>query len=354
MPAIKLFTEPSHYSTSHRRELIDLLKPFIEKKAGYSAIQRQEEYGLLENDFIFSNCLEKSDLAVLPMSWNYYRVNGLIKNAIEFVKKANKHEKKVVSWVSGDFGVDVPDLPNLIVLRANGYQSKLPSNHFGMPAFFQDPLKKWYHQNEVPLREWRPKPVIGFCGQAKGSLLQYVWATGRTGIRNLKYHSGISPLQAHSIFPPPVMLRAKTLALIEKDERLESNFIKRSKYRAGADSEEERKKTTLEFFDNMVNSDYVVCIRGGGNFSVRLYETLAMGRIPVFVNTDCTVPFSKKIQWRKHVVWIESSEIEQIGDQILTFHAQLNPVSFYALQKTNREFWLEKLTLGGFFKNLII
>ena len=47
-----------------------------------------------------------------------------------------------------------------------------------------------------------------------------------------------------------------------------------------------------------------------------MYETLALGRIPVFINTDCTLPFSNIIEWDKHVVWIEKEDIINIVIQI--------------------------------------
>lgn len=352
MPITKIFTDPEHHRSFHRGELIDLLKPFIGKHEGYSDVERKGEYGISENDYEFTPNMEDCDVAVLPMSWNYYRRTRNMVKTIIFVNKAIAAKKNILSWTSGDFGVDVPDLSNLLVLRPNGYLSKLPNTHFGIPPFFQDPFRKYNFKNDFLLREWTPKPTVGFCGQAKGSILQYLGSIIRTGFRNLKYYSGISPLQPQTIVPPSLFLRARVLTAIEKDSRVQSNFIKRSKYRAGATTKEEQKKTAFEFIDNMINSDYIVCVRGGGNFSVRFYETLAMGRIPVFVNTDCLLPFSQEIRWKEHVVWVESSEVDQIGDKILAFHAQLDPVSFLDLQQANRKLWLEKLTLGGFFNNL--
>lgn len=32
----------------------------------------------------------------------------------------------------------------------------------------------------------------------------------------------------------------------------------------------------------MTGSDYVLCTRGNGNYSIRFYEALCRGRIPVF------------------------------------------------------------------------
>ena len=110
------------------------------------------------------------------------------------------------------------------------------------------------------------------------------------------------------------------------------------------------RESTIEFYQNIVDSDYVVCVRGAGNFSVRFYETLAMGRIPVFVNTDCLLPLSDKINWKKHVVWVEEKEIPIINKKIVDFHNSLSIKDFKELQLANRTLWLESLTLGGFFK----
>ena len=86
--------------------------------------------------------------------------------------------------------------------------------------------------------------------------------------------------------------RAKLLSYFVKSDKVKTNFIYRENYRGGAITTEQRTKTTLEYYNNILESDYVLCVRGAGNFSVRLYETLMMGKIPVFVNTDCLLPLS--------------------------------------------------------------
>ena len=73
---------------------------------------------------------------------------------------------------------------------------------------------------------------------------------------------------------------------------LTTNYILRSKYRAGVSREKDPfHPSRLEFVNNILGSDYTVCMRGGGNFSVRFYETLSLGRIPVFIDTDCLLPW---------------------------------------------------------------
>ena len=95
----------------------------------------------------------------------------------------------------------------------------------------------------------------------------------------------------------------------------------------------------LVFFNNIQDTDYTVCIRGGGNFSARFYETLAVGRIPIFINTDCMLPFSNEINWDKHVIWIEKNEITDIEKKVIEFHSSLTPKRFQKLQISNRKLW---------------
>lgn len=310
-------------------------------------------YGLSERDIGFTEDIADSSLVVLPMSWNYYRRQSKIPLAMALVQRAATDRKKVLSWTNGDFGVKVPPAENLTVLRQSGYRSRLPASHQGMPVFFGDPLKRFYDRDTIFLREKGDKPVIGFCGQAKGTLQKYALDVSRTFWRNAQYYLGRSPNDPQNVYPS-TLRRARILEAIEKDKRLAPNFIKRSQYRAGADTPETRRQTALEFYDNMVQSDYILCVRGGGNFSVRLYETLAMGRIPVFVNTDCLLPLRENISWKKHVVWVEQKEISRLPEIIEQFHTSLSDQAFIQIQQENREIWAKQLTLGAFYKSFLL
>jgi hypothetical protein len=95
------------------------------------------------------------------------------------------------------------------------------------------------------------------------------------------------------------------------------------------------------------NSDYVLCIRGGGNFSIRLYETLMMGRIPVFVNTDCFLPQTDRIDWKKHVIWVEWVDRKNIAKIVSNFHTYVHSDAFKAMQLANRELWKNELSVAG-------
>ena len=133
---------------------------------------------------------------------------------------------------------------------------------------------------------------------------------------------------------------------------LNNNFIERKKYRAGVKTSDERAKTTQEFYENIYNAVYTVCVRGGGNFSVRLYETLAMGRIPILINTDGFMPLANIIHWKNHVVWVEENELNTLPEKMLEFHKKYSFEEKVVLMKQNRLLWETKLCFDGYFKTL--
>jgi hypothetical protein len=134
---------------------------------------------------------------------------------------------------------------------------------------------------------------------------------------------------------------------------VDTNFILRKKYRAGVTEKKDTHQTTLEFYDNLRDSDYVVCVRGAGNFSVRFYETLAMGRIPILIDTECALPLEDKLNWQNHIVRVPYSERHRATEKVSQFHHSLSESDFLALQQANRDLWCERLTLQGFFKSFL-
>lgn len=345
---MKLYYPKSHYSKTHRGLLFPLLKPFIKGEV-YSDTQRIEDYGVSENDFKFIGTLEEADIVVLTMAWNYYKSTNQEFLAINFVKQCAALNKKVVAFNAGDFGVRIPYYENLIVLRTSSYKSKFTNNEYALPAFIADPLKKYFDTDKVFERPYQNKAVIGFCGQANLSQLNAVKEIFKTFLRNIKCNLGLSKDEPQQVLSTS-FLRASVLKTLQKSKDVKTNFIFRKKYRDGVSNDKDSHKTTLEFYNNLKDSDYVVCVRGAGNFSVRFYETLAMGRIPVFINTDCALPFDKEINWKNHVVWVEYKDRNQVVQKVKEFHEALSKDDFIDLQLANRSLWKEKLTMNGFFK----
>lgn len=293
------------------------------------------------------NSLEDADFVLIPFPVNFYFENRLQERLLAISQSCQKQSKKAYAYISGDFGVAFPEFSNITYFRMGGFASQLSENNKGFPVTINDHFQRIYHlENPIPRRK-SEKPIVGFCGHASKSwnkrgkeLLKCVLENGRRALQN-PIRKDWEPLFASAYE------RASLLSKLETHNHIECNFIYRKRYRAGAQSEEHRRKTTLEYFDNLIGSDYVLCVRGGGNFSVRLYESLMMGKIPLFVNTDCLLPFPDVIPWKKQMVWVDWKDRHRIGEILVDFHQKISDADFENLQKENRKIWKETLSVQG-------
>ena len=103
-----------------------------------------------------------------------------------------------------------------------------------------------------------------------------------------------------------------------------------------------------------MKNDYTFCYRGAANYSLRFYESLCLGRIPLFINTDCKLPFEDQINWRDICIWVDVSELSRIGDIIMTFHHSMTKNKFIEKQVYCRELWLKYFSKQGFYSQFQI
>jgi hypothetical protein len=293
------------------------------------------------------------------MHWTYYLRNNKNKmsEADRLANLAAKHGKKIIVWFKGDLMPVVP-YENALTFLPGIVQSKAKPNQRACPVFVDDPILK-FKDKQFFYRKKSDKATVGFCGYAETPFIKTLWGLIRGVQFNLQSLLWKFDYDAVPIIPPTVT-RARVLKLLMKQREVETNFVIRSKYFkdsnhfAGADS---RKGTlpddgVLKFYNNILESDYVLCLRGYGNWSYRFYETLSCGRIPVFINTECILPAESKIDWRQYCVWVDISEIKYIGEKIADFHNSLSPSQFVELQAACRRLWEEQLTPKGFMNHL--
>ena len=345
---MKLFYPKEHYNSTYRGLLFPLLKAFIKNKA-FTDVQRLELYGVSEKDYRFVDQLTDADVVILPMAWNYYVATNQLDYAHALIKAAAREQKIVWSWNAGDFGVKIPSYDHVKVFRMGGYVSRDQQGHEGMPVFISDRLSAYQLPDHFEL-DYTKKPIVGFCGQANGSLIHAYWEQSKIIFKNLQSYVGMSKKESQAVLSS-TRLRAQLLAKLAASNLITDRFILRQQYRAGVKTKAEKQQTTDEFYQNIAQSAYVLCVRGAGNFSVRFYETLMMGRIPVYVHTDGFLPLSNQIVWRKHVVWVDEKDIHRLDEIVYTFHQRLDQNSFQNLLKSNRKLWEDKLTLQGFFES---
>ncbi|MES2812686.1 MAG: exostosin family protein [Bacteroidota bacterium] len=343
---MKIYIPHTSYTVRDKRELFILTRPFFKNNNWIDDNDLKSEWNL-DNRFVLASSIKESDLVLFPFSVNDY----LKKNKFEEIKKANdelvRNNKQGYAYVSDDFGLSFPDFSNLIYFRLGGFSKQLSQNNKGFPVSLSDHFQRIFQKETITPVVKRELPVIGFCGHATTAILKRFKELAKCLKENVRRFIQ-NPFRKdwENLFASAYE-RAKLLKYFENFSLVQTNFIYRNHYRAGAQLEKERTQTTIEYYNNIANSDYVLCVRGAGNFSVRFYETLMMGKIPIFVNTDCLLPFENQINWKQHVVWIEWKDRKNIAQMVSDFHKQLSNDDFIQMQLNNRKLWKETLSVKG-------
>jgi len=315
--------------------------------------------------------LRDARLAALPFHWEQvidYEMYQLAKDcavdpggqaraarlAVEFAEAAAREGKPALVFLRHDTVEPVP-LDNSVVFRTSMLRSARRPNEYALPFWTQDEVESVYG-GELPLREKSAVPVVGFCGHSPLKL------DART---KLRYRLGAVPglwrlasaVGVHLPADHPFLARAEAVEAVSRSRDVRANFVMRDAWFNGAFVRGRVNRPLMEasrreYVENMFGSDYVLCVRGGGNYSIRFYETLCAGRIPVFVDTDCVLPFEEWIDWKQYCVWVGGGEVSRAAERVAEFHERLSPGEFKDRQRACRGLWEEWLSPYGFFKNL--
>jgi hypothetical protein len=315
-----------------------------------------DKYTSQGKDFLQLVSSADCDCIVFPYDYQHDPKDAFYQERLTaYVQHEKQSGKPVVLFYSYDPEINrfIKDIPfaNPLIFAYSAFRSSQPDNLKCMPAFIRDPLQDY--GGKVAVREKGDKAVVGFCGFAAPLALPWGKYRLQEEIRLLMYRFNLLSILGKDAFHAP---RAWAVKKILGSSRVVANFIVRT-YSAFDSTSGIMGKTQTksaadfrrEYFDNIVSSDYVLCGRGNGNFSYRFYETLALGRIPVFVNTDSPLPFENQIDWNKYCVWVNENEIFRIDTIVQKFHEKVDKLQFTQLQIDCRILWEDYLSPEGFF-----
>ena len=332
--------------------LFPLVRPFLQSETHRWEFHQEnlEKWNCSGLNIEISSSLSDADFVLVSEPLNHQADERKYKELANINRLCSEKNILAYVYIGGDYGKIHPPFSNIVYYRLGGFKTKSGKNNKAFFPVIRDFLKEHFKQDNISVRKKTKKPTVGFCGHASNSLSKFFYEKLKFMQINLQRASS-----GDFIFEPlfsSAFERFNILKNIDKSKDINSNFIFREKYRAGAVTKEDKLRTTIEYYNNIVESDYVICLRGGGNFSIRLYETLMMGRIPVFINTDCSLPLEDEINWKKHAVWVEWKDRKNIADIILDFHRNISEENFIQIQKDNRKFWESYLTVKHYLENI--
>ncbi|MEQ1934043.1 MAG: exostosin family protein [Fimbriimonadaceae bacterium] len=271
---------------------------------------------------------------------------------------AREHDLPCVFVKHGDDPGDV-QIDYGTIFYESLFASRRKENEHVIPPFVDDPLQTT--RAVLAIREKNARPLVGFCGFI-GSPLAF------------PIYRAIRPEKLTGL-----LLRRRAIRALQRSKECGTAFILRRQYWGGALGLTERRMKAIaakvfgassaridlrrnlemesrvheEFVRNIMETDYTLCVRGAGNYSYRFYEVLAAGRIPVFVNTDCELPFADRIDWKRHCVWVEGDSLDRIGEAVAAFHASIPAARFRDLQQENRQLYETYFTPVNYYRTML-
>jgi hypothetical protein len=328
---LKLFTDRSYVPLGRR--YVPLLYPFwgFLKEDKSLDSERFSEYTKKGGTFFSLVQIEEADAVLLPCEW---QDRGRYHEALMLAEKARVYKKPLIIFYNSDSDENIP-ISNAIIFRTSLFKSRQKTNEYALPGWSTDFLQA-YCNSQLTLRDKQPIPSVGYTGYIDYhnaiSFLRYL--TNLIKNRGRK-HTG-------------AILRGMAVRLLSIHRQINTHFILRNGGMTGKANIVKR----TEYVRNIIASDYSLIVRGGGNFSYRFYEVLSCGRIPLFVNTDCVLPFDHIIDWKKHMIWVEVEDIKSIAERVLAFHSSLSNEEFHDLQRSARYLYENWLCPTGFYSNI--
>ncbi len=339
---------PDGYDASLRKKLVPPLYPF--KKGEHSFNNKSAEFGpWTDRVQLVPNAMD-ADIMVPCYYLEYYRDNNKIEALKTFHQQAVEANIQPVYFSSGDMAL-IPPLGTYDLFIHGIFGPSENSNLEIYPNFFSDPKDKYYNNSLGYHHTKSLLPPCGFCGQAYAGWEKIFLDYGRVILQKLKqsynaWSDEVPPLQSASY------TRSKILTTLQESKLVACNFVLEKKYRGGVLSAADKEASAKRYFENMQQSLYIICYRGTGNFSVRFYETLAAGRIPVIIRSNDLLPFQGMIDWEQFPMVPENRIYE--ADKIIAAHYAAHSADELAqLQLNARSLYENHFSYKGFMQAFV-
>ncbi|MEK7613190.1 MAG: exostosin family protein [Patescibacteria group bacterium] len=289
-----------------------------------------ERFGYDPAHYSITDREEEADLILMP-----YAHNLVLRFMPELLQECQAAAKRLhtLLLVDGVGDIEHPTPPDALVLRYGGYRFSHTPNEIIVPPYADD-LLELYCGGQLRLRQWRDVPVVGFSGWASLTPLQEMKALLKELPDRLR---GIF-MSRYRAKQKGVFFRRKALSILRRSSKLMLHTMVRHSYSGHRDTMSSSADTLRrEFVDNLLESDYGLDIRGDANASMRLFEILSLGRIPVVIDTERNFPLQEKLDYNSFALIVDFRELGKLGERIAAFHRSLTPEQFQSMQRRARD-----------------
>jgi len=347
---MKFFTDPNFLPAGVPHSI--LLKPFWGGRVEHDGFLKFFEWAKVNWQLVAA---DQADAAILPFDGSEilhpkkpHSATELRRVAQSFVDLARSTGLTTIVVVHSDSSQHLELCGDVLVLRTSLDRRTCGRNEFALVATHED-IVSTHLRGEIPPREYTSIPIVSFCG--------HVASYSQSLPHRLKRRL-VSALRQFGIVRQDIdgmWLRRRSMQLLEASDQVTTSFVTRHEYFGGAVTDTPaRTSARREYVDNILMSDYVLCVRGYGNYSFRFFEAMSLGRTPLLVDTECVLPYDFLHNYSDLIIIVPDSKLSQIGDRVREFHARFAAGGYEAHQHRIRRFWEEWLSPKGYFSNLLV
>lgn len=271
--------------------------------------------------------------------------------AVDAAARADAAGRVMLVFCHGDREIPAPG-PTCVMLRTSLRASRSTECDVALPAWVADP------DDLVPpaVAAYRTPPVVGFTGQAYPIGMAHRGPATRA-LKRAKFVARTLATTAgvHDALriPPADASRALAITALERSSAVRTDFLIRDAMtRLDLDRASER-EAQRDFLERLTAADYGLAVRGEGNYSYRLYETLAARRPAVTMDTDVAWPAAADVDWDAVTVRVPKGAYRRLGPATAAFHERLGEQGWVSLQERCRESWSRWLSVPGFLGRLV-
>lgn len=325
----------------------------------------------------YSN-IESCDYIVFPINFKIDYLSLLERQT----KLWKKYWKKVIVFYYNDCEKFIPDIYNNIIVFRVSMNDMNPENEFPMPWFPDDLWKKygidyksdindisiWYVWYRWYYNIWSYliyilaiikfffiektffwnliyKILINRSRKwwfIKEKIWKFLWK--KWIIKNPEI-VGNAFLYLFFCFNKWKICREKVIKQINKS-RINFLFIERNKLLKPWNDDK------IDYVNVIKSSTFPLVTRWDGNYSYRLCEVMSLWKIPVFVDTECRLPFDDEIDYKDIFIWVPFDDIKHINKYINKYLLK-NKDNISTIQKNIRHIYDKYFTLKSYYAKII-
>lgn len=327
---------------------------FSDNAWSYSENQKLERAEKWKDLLKFSS-IKECDYVIFP-KWYYIDSYAELRKEAEY---AEKYWKKIIVFYHSDNESPI-NINNTIIFRSSLSQNS-PSSEFCYPPIIE-PIreKKYYNFNPGNISIW------------------YTWYYNESSLLLEILNKLRNTYFFQKIFVPiclKLTFFVKNSFCINPEQKKDTlyyilsqswkwrlirsnviNVLKKSQFkfkltkRESMLSPEIKWKLRDEYIKNIYSCTFPLVIRWDGNYSYRLYEVMSAWKIPLFIDTDCRLPFEEEIDYKNLFIRIPYNDLENIDWYIkkyLKYNKNLNIIE-NKIRNTYNDYiyfphWCEKI-----------